>query len=54
MTINWNGKGNYIQCGQVIRRAAGTELMNWYCTSIQEVKRTFGVQWAEVMDWTTL
>lgn len=54
MTINWSGKGNYIQSGDTIRRAAGTELMSWYCTSIKEIKRTFGVKHADVMDWTAI
>lgn len=54
MIINWYGKGNYIKDGDEIRRASGTELFSWYCTSINEVKRTFGIKYADVFDWRVL
>ena len=54
MIINWSGKGNYIQAGGVVRRAAGCELISWYCTSIREIKSTFGINHCQVMDWTVL
>lgn len=52
-TIHWSGKGNYVNKYGEIRRAT-TEMFSYYCVSIAEIKRKFGVRSADVMDWVAV